>query len=223
MLNRLFASLVDLLVPPRRTESHAATLTLDDLQYLAHEDGLPYRNKTVRDLIWEIKYYGNGRAAKIAGEYLADELLAIAAEEIGKPLLIPIPMHPTRRRERGHNQTEVLCEAALHALNGSKSDRQNSLGAAEGFLAGTFAPAFEYAPNVLKRTVHTRHQQGLQRSKRLKNVDGSMRVVDPDRVAGRVCVVVDDVATTGATLAEAKRALLNAKARRVHCVALARS
>jgi ComF family protein len=132
---------------------------------------------------------------------LADELLALAAEELGVPLLIPIPMHPDRYKERGHNQTEVLCEAALRALGQGESP-------------------FEYKRDVLKRVVDTPHQQGLARSKRLKNVEDSMVAKD---VEGRVCVVVDDVTTTGATLTEAKRALLAAGARRVHCVALARS
>jgi ComF family protein len=129
---------------------------------------------------------------------LADELLALAAEELGVPLLIPIPMHPDRYKERGHNQTEVLCEAALPHLQG----------------------AFEYKKDALKRVVDTLHQQGLARSKRLKNVEGSMVA---QGVEGRVCIVVDDVTTTGATLTEAKRALLAAGARRVHSVALARS
>jgi len=206
MIWRLLTSCVELVVPPRRGERRVQTMTRDDLDGLAlrslGEGGLPYRDPTVRDLVWEIKYYGNGHAAKLAGEYLADELLAIAAEELGAPLLIPVPMHPTRRKERGHNQTEVLCDSALR-----------SLGEAGGGI-------YEYRKDTLKRAVDTPHQQGLQRSKRLKNVEGSMVAID---VTGRVCVVVDDVTTTGATLAEAKRALLAAGARRVHCVALARS
>lgn len=198
MFRTVIASLVDLLVPPRRAERRVHTLRIQDVQALAHEDGLPYRDPVVRDLVWEIKYYGSGHAAKLAGEYLAEELLALAAEELGAPLLIPIPMHLDRRKERGHNQTEVLCEAALQHLQG----------------------AFEYKKGVLKRIVDTPHQQGLQRNKRLKNVEGSMVA---QGVEDRVCVVVDDVTTTGATLTEAKRALLTAGARRVHSVALARS
>lgn len=197
MLRSVLNSLISLVVPPRTSEQVVESLTLEDLQMLATEDGLPYRDPNVRALVWEIKYYASSRALALAGEYLADELLAIAAEELGQPLLVPVPMHATRRQERGHNQTEVLCEAALPHLSN----------------------AYIYRKDVLKRVVDTPHQQGLARTKRLKNVEGSMSTRD---VEGRVCVVVDDVSTTGATLSEAKRALLAAGARRVHCVALAR-
>ena len=50
-----------------------------------------------------------------------------------------------------------------------------------------------------------------------------MQVARPRASAGRVCVIVDDVTTTGATFEECKRALKAAGARTVHCVALARS
>jgi len=73
------------------------------------------------------------------------------------------------------------------------------------------------------RTLATEPQQKLARHIRLKNVKNSMEAANPVNIKGRVCVVVDDVATTGATLAEAARALRKAGARRVHTLALARS
>lgn len=178
------------------------TLTLEDLINLANTDGtLPYQKREVRSLVWELKYQADPRATALAGAYLADLLLTLRAEELSTPILIPIPMHPKRRRERGHNHTELLCEAALDHLEN----------------------AYAYAPSVLARMVHTPQQQGLERHKRLKNVHQSMKIVEPKIVQGRVCVVVDDVTTTGATFAEAKRALLSAGASAVHCVALAQS
>jgi ComF family protein len=200
MLRNFFTTLFSIVIPPRASERTVESLTLDDLLSLQTEEGLPYHDETVRALVWEVKYYGNARAAALAGELLGEEILAIASEELGTPLLIPVPMHKERRHTRGHNQTELLCEAALSHL-------------------GT---AVEYQPRTLARHAYTTEQQGLERMKRLHNVKDSMRVLDPG-VAGRVCIVVDDVATTGATLAEAKRALRAAGARRVHTVALARS
>ncbi len=193
--------LLDVILPPRRTEVLVRTLTLEQLQNLEGEDGLPYHDPRVTALIWELKYYGTRRSAALAGEYLSESLLAMASEELGVRLLVPIPMHAARVRERGHNQTEVLCRAAISHLGG----------------------AMEYAPKVLSRVVHTKTQQGLPKQERLKNVKNSMRVFDPEAVRNRVCIVVDDVTTTGATLAEAKRALKAAGARAVRTIALARS
>ena len=84
--------------------------------------------------------------------------------------------------------------------------------------------ALEYAPKALIRTINTKTQQGLPRAERLKNIKNSMTSgPDAEKIKGRGCIVVDDVTTTGATLAEAKRALRVAGARAVHCIALARS
>jgi len=194
----LFYYIVDALVPPRESERAARGLTPEALFTLANARGeLPYRKARVRALVWELKYRGTARAARIAGEFLSEALLGIAAETVGTPLLIPAPMHPARRRARGHNQTELLCEAALKHLG----------------------RAYEYAPHALRRVRHTPPQQGLMRGKRLRNVHGSMQA--GGAVRGRACVVVDDVMTTGSTLAEARRALLLAGAREVHTVVLA--
>lgn len=240
MVNRFWSVFLDLLAPPRESERTVRSLSLEALRELHREDGLPYREQAVTALVWELKYRANTRAAELAGAYLAEELLALASEELGTPLLIPVPMHEERYRERGFNQTELLCEAALAALGGGgtsprkwsgpraralKSDAGDT-GDPRTFSRGSTAGAvFEYAPDVLVRTRATAPQQGLPKHTRLKNAQNSMAVNTPHlwRVGGRVCVVVDDVTTTGATLKEARRALRRAGARRVHCVALARS
>ena len=222
MLRALFRNCINFILPPRRTQGLVDALQLRDLEQLQTTIGLPYHAEEVQALVWELKYYGNKRAAALAGEFLAEDLLSLAAEELGRPLLIPVPMHAARLRERGHNHTELLCEATLKALG--KSGGKNSLvdvpeeGRPEDFFDSTFA----YAPNALKRILHIPHQQGLERQKRLHNVKNSMQA-DKKLVAGRVCVVVDYVTTTGATLAEAARALKAAGALRVHCLALAQS
>lgn len=199
---RFLATLLDLVAPPRRSEALVRSLSLTELQELVQDsdEPLPYRNKAVTALVWELKYRNNPRAAELAGALLGERLLAIAAEELGPPLLVPVPMHALRLRERGYNQTELLCQAALPTVHS----------------------ALEYAPKALMRVRETPPQQTLPRRERLKNMQGAM-VADPERVRGRACIVVDDVETTGATLHEAKRALRIAGARAVHCVSLARS
>lgn len=194
----LLQTLVDLIIPPRGSELVVRSLTPELLYTLRSAERLPYTDARVQALVWELKYYGNRRAITLGAAYLAEHVLALAAEEVGVPLLIPAPMHKARMRERGHNHTALLCRAMLPHLPG----------------------AVQYAPESLHKVRKTRTQQGLERTARLRNVHTSMRA---HGVEGRVCIVVDDVLTTGATLAECARALKAAGARTVHTVALAQS
>lgn len=206
----LARALLDSIMPPRSSERIVRGLSIGELASLAHTGEahagrhsfsylLPYRDKQVTALIWELKYRRNARAISLATALLAEEITALASEALAPPLLIPIPMHSARLHERGHNQTELL-------------------GAA---VAAECAGICEYAPRALMRVRHTPPQQGQPRSKRLSNVRDSMRAMDPSLVEGRACIVIDDVATTGATMQEARRALRVAGADAVYCLALA--
>lgn len=199
----ILTRLLDVLVPPRHTETLVRELTHHHLRPLVlrgeKSGSLPYHDERVMALVWEVKYHANPRAARVAGLMLSDVLIAVAGESLGTPLLIPVPMHARRRRERGHNQTEVLCEAALPHMSGF----------------------YEYAPGALMRLRHTQTQQSLHKHERAHNIEGSMEATS--KVFGRVCVVVDDVSTTGATFKEAARALRARGAARVECIALAYS
>ncbi|MEI7720200.1 MAG: phosphoribosyltransferase family protein [bacterium] len=238
-LSTFFSFVLDALAPPRRTEKIVRTLSLSELYALAlpqdehtspheHLSILPYHHNSVAALVWEVKYYAHKRALTLAGEMLAETLLAIAFEEIGRVIVIPIPIHPKRRKERGHNQTELLCKAALEQLSEKtslrKGPRISSLWSARPFSSKSFSSdEFEYLPDALVRVRHTAPQQGLPKHRRLKNVKNTMAVQSAAgfNLKDHVCVVVDDVATTGATFAEARRALKACGARRVYCVALA--
>ncbi len=204
-ISNILTRILDTIAPPRATDTLVRELELDELRALTlrgdKSGSLPYHDARVRALVWELKYFAHKRAAALAGAILSDILIGIASESLGKPLLIPIPMHAARHRERGHNQTEVLCEAALvHAKD-----------------------FFEYKPRVLVRIKATPQQQGLHKSERERNLTNAMKIFSKKDIEGRVCVVIDDVSTTGATFAEATRALHEAGAREVICVALAYS
>lgn len=199
-MRELLSYVTDAIFPPRSTERLIRALTLEDLTRLSQDGALPYHDPRVTALIWELKYHRVRRAQALAGAYVGESALALCTEELGSPLLIPVPMHPRRRRERGHNQAETLCAAALPYMRG----------------------AAIYAPEALRRLRDTPTQQGLPRAARLQNVAQSM-VASPRTVSGRACIVVDDVTTTGATLEEAKRALLSCGARVVYSLPLARA
>ncbi|HYF12992.1 MAG TPA: hypothetical protein VD928_01690, partial [Candidatus Paceibacterota bacterium] len=178
MISQVLNSVLDIFLPPRSTQIIIERLSFDTLLTLKNSHTLPYRHKAVTALIWEIKYNANPKALALAGQILQEELLSLAEDELSKIVVIPVPMHPKRRSERGFNQTELICEAAF----------DNEI------------EVFEYMPHALLRMHHTPPQQTLPRRERLKNMQSSMAVNSRAKIKGRVCVVVDDVATTGATL-----------------------
>ncbi len=113
-------------------------------------------------------------------------------------LLLPIPLHPHRLRERGYNQAALLTRHLARTMQ-----LPSSL-------------------TALQREHDTPQQQGLSRQERQRNLKGAFRV-DSSQVAGRCVVLVDDVMTTGSTLDTASRALLRAGARQVEGWVLARA
>jgi ComF family protein len=113
-------------------------------------------------------------------------------------LIVPVPLHPVKMRERGFNQASLLC---------------GPLGKAYGIPVNT---------SCLVRARHTRPQSGLSRTDRLANLKGAFAVRDPRPVRGRHVLLVDDIYTTGTTMQEAAAALRKAGASAVTAVALAK-
>lgn len=128
-------------------------------------------------------------------------LLRRAARESGlrADAVVPVPLHPRRLAERGYNQAALLAAEVATELG---------------------APLF---PCALARTRNTSQQARLDRRGRLENIGGAFRAVCPPDVRGRRVVVVDDVVTTGATLAGCAEALLGAGALAVSSLVVARS
>ncbi len=105
--------------------------------------------------------------------------------------LIPVPLHKSRYRERGFNQSEIVAEEI------SKTTGVATL------------------KNALKRKKNTRDQTNLSPEQREENVRGAFVVTQPELLNGKKLILVDDVVTTGATLSECARMLKQAGAERV--------
>jgi ComF family protein len=123
-----------------------------------------------------------------------------AARAPGPPpdLVVPVPLHPRRLRARGYNPAALLARAVAREV-GAPCD-----------------------PVALRRIRDTQSQTGLDRRSRRRNVRGAFAARGPGRLPGLVWLV-DDVLTTGSTLAEAARALRAGGAERVVGVCAART
>ena len=152
---------------------------------------------TLRALIQRLKYNGYRPLSKPLGRFLAEATRRL--EEKSFDLLIPVPLHPRRQRQRGFNQAALLANEVSKFLN-------IPLGAKD-----------------CVRVRDTPPQTGLRAAERRKNVAGAFHVPEPQRVRGRRVLLIDDVLTTGATAHACARALRDAGARGVWVGTLARA
>lgn len=148
-----------------------------------------------RPLLLAFKHGDRTDAAGPLGGWMArvgDEVLGAA------DVIVPVPLHRWRLWRRRFNQAGLLA-AALARRSGRP-----------------------VRVDVLRRVRATPPQGHLGRARRRENVRGAFRVMRPDRIAGRRVLLVDDVLTTGATVAECARLLRRAGAESVDVLTLAR-
>lgn len=205
--------LLDALMPPRartlRLRDRKATIAIAPQSQTLLSTRImtlaPYHAPLMEDAIRALKYDGNARASGLlAGaleDFLREELLATRAFSPRPIVLVPVPLHAKRRRERGFNQIEKVLEALPPDFR-------------DGALC-------RIEPRALFRTRATPPQTKLHRTERLHNVRGAFAATER-LIRGTHVFVIDDVCTTGATLAECAATLAKAGAQ-VTPLALARA
>jgi ComF family protein len=175
-----------------------------------------YKDERIRDLIRQMKFNENYWVAKFFGYCLARNIYEskIRSKQLNKILshnayLIPIPIHWRRFLERGYNQTHWLCHEIVKNLQRSEFK---------------FKHEIKYSKKILKRILYSQKQSWTANEQRAENIRGVFRINRrfKNEINGSNIILIDDVFTTGATINEASRVLMEAGAKNVISFTIAR-
>ena len=130
----------------------------------------------VQSMIHKLKYKGNQEIGTFIGKWYGNLLLDEMPSIKDIDIIIPVPMHKKKLRQRGYNQVDTFGKE----------------------LANIFK--IEYNKDILIRTKYNKSQTTKNRKQREKNIRGAFEINNIDKAVGKHIAIVDDVITTGATL-----------------------
>ena len=139
-----------------------------------------YTNDELLELVRFLKFSGGRSAVPALGWWMAaalgDYLARLPTWDAFAPLLVPIPLHPKREKQRGYNQAALLAHEVAERLG------------------------LEVDSGILARTRNTKAQSTLESEERAANVEGAFSLACPDLVTLKNIIIVDDLVTTGETV-----------------------
>ena len=142
------------------------------------------------DAIHRLKYSNAQSISRQLGRMMAD--VAEGKEKYKKAdMILAVPLHNARKRERGYNQAQLLADQLGKALK--IPSRQD----------------------IIFRARHTKSQTTLNKEERLRNVEGIFKVKSPEKIKDKTIILIDDVLTTGATIGSCGQSLMEAGAKQV--------
>ncbi len=154
------------------------------------------KDKELQNIIHHIKYGNKFRAGIYLGKKLGEHLTKHVNDwEIDR--ILPVPLHHLKKAERGYNQSYYI---------------------AKGIGKIT---AIKIAKGILKRTRYTQSQTTMNLKERQLNIANAFKVRKKSKVKGKNLLIVDDVITTGSTVNECARALIEAGAKSVYAASVA--
>lgn len=159
-----------------------------------------YENKIVKELIHMFKYepYLAKSLTDILSSFIITHFQLVEQHNFGNCLWIPVPLHRSKLKRRGFNQSEELAKKLKENLGG------------------------ELLTNVLIKQKATPSQTDLPTEKRKENVIGAFKCENSELIKNKIIFLVDDVFTTGSTLEECARVLKASGAKEVWGVVVAR-
>jgi ComF family protein len=185
-------------VPSGDGAGHLCGLCLKERWYFeVHRTSGLYEG-ALKEAIHRFKYGGAFPLVRVFGDLL-QPTFHILSQDYPVDVMVPVPLHIRRLRERGFNQALLLVRE-LSKRTG-----------------------IPYEERALKKIKDTPVQIALKKRERRKNLKGAFQVKDQGAIQGKAVLLVDDVYTTGATVNECSRALLQAGAERVAVLTVARA
>ncbi len=140
----------------------------------------------VQGLLHSLKYKNQPELGLVLGNIYGERMRDAHLDEIFE-IIIPVPLHPSRKRKRGYNQSAMFAEGLSQTLKIPFSDK------------------------LIQRKIKTETQTKKNKLNRWENVNEVFEVIDVNAIKSRKILLVDDVVTTGATLEACGNQLLAAE------------
>lgn len=153
-------------------------------------------NKELQHAIHSLKYQNRYRVGIFLGKVLASGIL-LDRPDWKSELIIPVPLHKLKKAERGYNQSFYIAKGLSKILRTRYSDR------------------------ILKRKKYTESQTMMTLTERQENISGAFSIRNKNEVRDKTILLIDDIITTGATISECGKVLLNAGAKKILAASIA--
>ena len=178
-------------------KSHLCGNCMENKTYFSCARAVVSYETIILHAIHQFKYGNNISVGALLASFMADFSFP-DVDFTDYSLIIPVPLHIKRLRQRGFNQSLILAQA----------------------LAKKWQIPVNFS--LLKRHKFTLTQTGLNKTERKQNIKGVFEVSNKKKIAGKNVILVDDVYTTGATINECAKTLIKAGAQKVTVLTLAR-
>lgn len=153
-------------------------------------------DKELQHAIHALKYNNRFRVGIYLGKVLSEKIRE-AKPEWQFELIIPVPLHRLKKAQRGYNQSYFIAKGIGRNLGIDFSDR------------------------ILKRIKYTESQTSMTLVERAENIFGAFKVNNAKAIKDKSILIVDDVITTGATISECGRALINSGVNKIYAASIA--
>lgn len=154
------------------------------------------KDKELQHLIHSLKYNGKFLIGSFLGELLGTKIKN-ELENWNISLILPVPLHQLKKAERGYNQSFYISKGLSKKIN---------------IPAGS---------GIIKRKKYTQSQTKMNLLERKENMEKAFKVKSRKKITGKNILLIDDVITTGATITECGKVLLNAGADQVYAASVA--